>query len=400
MDGSTAETRGGTVKIAIICSRAEAGRDGVGDYSVRLAAGFEACGHNTLVLAERDMMLAASTPTIETRDNIRVVRLPASAADSQRGEWLAAQLDAFAPDWVILQFVCWGLADRGILAPPPTSLLAALSRWRVAIYCHELWLGLDRGATMRHRLWGWRQRRSILRFLALARPALVLTSNPAYCAILERFGWRARILPLHGNIPVSDGAADEARQLIRQRLGRIPWRERREVLLLAVFGSVLPAWNPRPALSWLRTEAERRGQRVLLASIGRPSQVGEALLAGLAIDAGPSLACVALGEAAPRMVSGLLQEADIGLPSTDWLLLGKSGGAAAMQEHGLPILVVRNEQSFRDLPGFSVTHPDSVFRFDPAAPPDYDSLVRARRPAGDPLPSLTRDLVNLLERAH
>ncbi len=388
------------MKIAILCSRAEAGRDGVGDYSVRLAAGLSAVGHEALVLAERDTTLAAHAQTVETREGIRVVRLPASASDTQRGEWLAAELNAFSPDWVIVQFVCWGLADRGILDPPPTALIAALSRWRVAVYCHELWLGLDRGATMRHRLWGWRQRRSILRFLALARPALVLTSNPAYGAILERFGLRAQIVPLHGNIPVSGAAADEARQLIVKRLGRVPWSERREVLMLAVFGSVFPAWNPRPALSWLRTEAERRGQRVLLVSIGRPSQVGEALLAQLAAEEGPSLACVALGEAEPRMVSGLLQEADIGLPSTDWLLLGKSGAAAAMQEHGLPILIVRNEQTFRDLPGFSVTHPASVFRFDPAAPPDYDSLVRARRPAGDSLPSITRNLVNLLERAH
>jgi len=170
--------------------------------------------------------------------------------------------------------------------------------------------------------------------------------------------------------------------------------------VLAIFGTVFPTWNPDTALHWFLAEARRRGRRVLVVSIGRPSEAGEALLARLAQRGGSDLSFCQLGEASPRLVSGLLQEADVGLPSTDWMLLGKSGVAAAMLEHGLPMLVVRNSQAFRDLPGFSVSHSPCVFRFDATAPPDFDSLVSTRQPAPDTLPRIIRELVALLERAN
>jgi hypothetical protein len=69
-----------------------------------------------------------------------------------------------------------------------------------------------------------------------------------------------------------------------------------------------------------------------------------------------------------------------------------------MLEHGLPMLVARHRQAFRDLPGLSVSHPPSVFRFDASAPPDFDVLVTSRQPARDTLPQAARELVNLLER--
>jgi len=387
------------MRVAIVCSGAEPGRDGVGDYSMRLASGLIACGNEALVIAHRDTALSAHVPSFDMRADVRVARFPASASDDERGQWLAAALADFSPDWVIFQFVCWGVADRGVLNPVPAALMAALSGRRVALYFHELWLGLDHGASLRHRWWGRRQRESILRFLSVLQPAVVLTSNPVYSAILQRFGWAAQVLPLLSNIPVCVGAASEVPQLLQQKCGGPPWGARHEVVMLAAFGTVLPAWNPEAALGWLRAEAQRRGRRVLFVSVGRASSQGEAWLARLARLGGPDLSFLLLGETSPKHVSGILQEADVGLPSTDWMLLGKSGAAAAMREHGLPMLVVRNEQRFRDLPGFSVSHSPSIVRFDAGAPPDFDSLVRTRQPARDTLPEAAGQLLTILERA-
>jgi hypothetical protein len=386
------------VRVAIVCTCAEPGRDGVGDYSFRLAAGIAGEGHEAVVIAVNDHLVAGPEPVSTTHSGVRVIRLPAVASEEQRGAWLSKELAAFVPGWVLLQFVCWGFADRGILDPPPKGLIAALSGHRVAVYCHELWLGLERGATLRHRWWGRRQRASILRLLSLLRPLAVLTSNRVYSAVLERFGWKARIVPLVSNIPVYDGATAALRQLLEQRAARLPWKAREQAIVLAVFGTVFPGWEPEPALRWLRAEAERRGRHVVLISIGRPSRWGEELLERHARNVGISSSTVVLGEAGPEAVSGLLQEADIGLPSNGWMLLGKSGVAAAMQAHGLPMLVVRQERAFRDLEDLSVSHPPSVFRFDAAAPaPDFDALVGARARAVDTLPDVTRQLIAALD---
>ena len=135
------------MKIAIVCSCAEPGRDGVGDYSVRLGAMLVAEGHHAIVIAERDV---TEQPVNDERDGIPVSRLPAKWPAPVRARALAETLDRFAPDWVIVQFVCWGFADRGVLDPPRSDFVGALSGWRVAIYCHELWLGLERGASLRN----------------------------------------------------------------------------------------------------------------------------------------------------------------------------------------------------------------------------------------------------------
>jgi glycosyltransferase involved in cell wall biosynthesis len=376
------------VKVAIICSSAEPGRDGVGDYSVRLGSALAAAGHRAFVVAERDPAVTAAAPVNTEREGVPVLRLPASLPDRQRGRALADALDRFAPDWVIVQFVCWGFADRGVLDPPLSALVAALSGRRIAIYCHELWLGLERGASLRHRWWGRSQRNSILRFFSQLQPALVLTSNLAYARVLERFGWSARVVPLFSNIPFRAEGRAKFLALFEQSS---------DVFMVAVFGSVYPEWQPQAALQWIIAEARRRNRRVLLVIAGRPSPRGEALVERLTRELDYSATILVLGEIPPDVVSGLLQEADIGLPSSDWLLLDKSGVAAAMTAHGLPMLVVRNGVSFRDLPALSVTHAPSVFRFDTHSPPDFDRLASARTRPLDTLAEITVQLVGVMK---
>ncbi|MEJ1964418.1 MAG: hypothetical protein WDO56_23890 [Gammaproteobacteria bacterium] len=387
------------MKIALVCSCLEPGRDGVGDYSVRLAVELIARGHRAFVIAERDFSISTQEPVHGERENVRVLRLPARASNESRGRWLAEGLADFSPDWVVLQFVCWGFADRGILDPPPVALLAALSGRRVAIYCHELWLGLKRGASLRHRWWGRRQRVSILRFLTMLRPAVVLTSNPAYREVLHRYDWNAEIVPLFSNVPVHAGAASTLLPLLHERAGKALWESRSDVLMLAVFGSVYPEWKPEAALRWFQSEAQRRNRRVVVVSAGRLSQKGEAVLASLARKTDLAVGFVTLGEVSAEAVSGLLQEADLGLPATEWVLLGKSGVAAAMMAHGLPMLVVRSTESFRDLPGLKVTYAPQVFAFDAAAPPDFDTIIGARARVGETLPQIASQFLRALERA-
>ena len=384
----------------MICSSAEPGRDGVGDYSVRLGSALVAQGHRVLLIAERDFAVTAAYPVAVEREGIPVLRLPGSLPDEQRARALREALEDFAPDWVIVQFVCWGFANHGVLDPPLAALVAALSGRRIALYCHELWLGLERGASVRHRLWGWRQRRAMLRFFSDLRPARVMTSNPVYRNVLAQFGWDANVVPLFSNVPLCVEGGPRFLSLLEERAGRRLWNSRSEVVMLAVFGSADPEWQPQAALRWIDAEARRRNRRVLLVIAGRRSPRDEALMTRLAGEVASSVTVLTIGEIPPEVVSGLLQEADIGLPTGDWLRLGKSGVAAAMSAHGLPMLVVRNDTSYRDLPGFTLSHGPVVFRFDADAPPDFDRLVTARTRAVDTLPEITRQLVGALKDAH
>jgi hypothetical protein len=378
------------MKLALICSSAEPGRDGVGDYSVRLATALVARGHRVLIIAERDFAVNGAQVLNGEREGIPVVRLPGSSPNEQRGRALAEALDRFAADWVVVQFVCWGFADDGVLDPPLHSLIAALSGRRVAVYCHELWLGLERGASLRHRLWGWRQRRGILRFLSQLQPALVMTSNAVYASVLRHFGWNARIVPLFSNIPFHAEGRAKFLSMVERR---------GDTVLVAVFGSVDPQWQPQAALRWIAAEARRRDRKVLLVIAGRRSQRAEKLVQRIAREVSSFATVVTLGEITSDVVSGLLQEADIGLPVCDWLRLGKSGVAAAMTAHGLPVLIARHGERYRDLPDLAITHAPSVFRFEAGNPPDFDRVVSARARAVDTLRDITLQFENGLQEA-
>jgi hypothetical protein len=224
-----------------------------------------------------------------------------------------------------------------------------------------------------------------------------MTSNAVYNSVLERLGWSARIVPLFSNIPFHAGGSEKFRSLLAQRAGEPPWSKRSDIVMVAVFGSVDPQWQPQAALRWLATEARRRNRKVLLVIAGRRSPKAEKNVQKIAQDVTGFAQAVTLGEVSPEVVSGLLQEADVGLPVCDWLRLGKSGVAAAMTAHGLPILIARNGESYRELPGLTVTHAPSVFRFDAAHPPDFDRVATARTGAVDTLSDVSRQMLAAMQ---
>jgi hypothetical protein len=56
-----------------------------------------------------------------------------------------------------------------------------------------------------------------------------------------------------------------------------------------------------------------------------------------------ALVWVRCGELPAEEISALMQTVDFGVAVSPWNLMGKSGSAAAMLDHGLPILFTRDE---------------------------------------------------------
>jgi hypothetical protein len=98
-----------------------------------------------------------------------------------------------------------------------------------------------------------------------------------------------------------------------------------------------------------------------LISVGRIGR-GEELWERMRAAYGSTIPLVRLGEQPESRISALLHEADFGIASTPYTLLGKSATAAAMFEHGLPVIVNRNDGP-----------PTPA---DPIEPGDRDLLIR------------------------
>ncbi len=289
-------------------------------------------------------------------------------------------------DWVVIEFVAYGWNGRGLLGPADFSDLGAAGAGRrVALYLHELWLGENRHAPLRHVLLGALQRRRILRLLALLRPALVLTSNAAYQAVLARHGIPARVLPLPGNLPDPD-AKDHA-EAGRLLAATTPEAPRRAV----VFGSIHEEWDPLPALD----EWRACGTGGALLVVGDAGVAGPRRLAALR-QARPDLQITTTGRVAPGVAAALLARGEVAFATSPWALIDKSGTVATFRDLGLPVVVTRDDWAWRRGSTPPPTSDPLVRRWHVDGF-DWPALLAARRPPRTSAPEIARRLLALLE---
>ena len=362
------------MRLAFLCSSLAAGRDGVGDYVRRLAAACAAQGHVCRAIALHDRHLAAGATLLEQEGELR---LGAGLPWARRTRLLADALARFAPDWVSWQVVAYGFHPKGLLPSGCLRAVETVRPWRSHLMLHELWLGLAREDGPRARLLGAWQRRRLLGFVRALRPAALHTSNGPYQAALARHGWTAERLPVFGNIPVGPEHRDETPDapLLRGR-----------PLVAAFFGTVHPQWRPEAAAALLRRTATATGRPLTLLAVGRSGVSGAARLAEVARTCPDSVVKV-LGPQAPETVSRLLQGADLGLATHPWALIEKSGSTATLLEHGLPVLVLRDDWHGRA--GGGGPAPDPLLgRLADFTPETLAAWLRQRRPAASRLPAV------------
>jgi hypothetical protein len=329
------------VKILFFCGSLEPGRDGVGDYTRRLAGACGAEGHECAVIALHDPQVSDMADL--TTDHVRLIRLPVTMPWPDRLVRAGEYLRRLGPDWVSWQIVVYGFHQRGFL---PTTLLQSASHLRgprCHVMMHELWLGLEARAGWPARGIGWLQRRGVLCLLDQLGPECIETSQAAYQHALQREGFSVSVLGLFGNVPIAGDLPDRETLLARWLPAAADHRGRRPFVAVT-FGSLHPQWRPGATADWLLDAARRRGRPAALLAIGR---TGPAAAGILETFRGKGVRVATTGERDAADVSALLRAADCGIAPHPWVLIGKSGTAAAMLEHGLPVLVPRDDWQLR-----------------------------------------------------
>ena len=376
------------MKIAFLCASAAPGRDGVGDYTRRLAEACTAIGHECRVLALNDRHLPGNTT--EWAAEAGVIRWSSSQPWSFRSAAVQSTLKGFAPDWISWQMVSYGYHPKGILNPEVIALAHDLREWRTHVMLHEIWIGVARGEPWWSRFIGWRQRLALLAFLRAAAPVHLETSNPSYAAVLARYGRGAAIAPLFSNIPVAPASpAAQAAALARH----LPPSNRGSRLVCVTFGHLHPQWRPDATARFLRTVGERHNRQPVVLAIGRTGPHGARILGELA-RAG--IVTAETGELPPSEVSCLLQAADVGIAAHPCALTGKSGAVAAMLDHGLPVLVPRDDWTLRDGPAPNGRPDPRLARLTDLLDGNGDAWLHRRHSPGDSFPGkVARFLTNL-----
>ncbi|MBC8008989.1 MAG: glycosyltransferase, partial [Burkholderiales bacterium] len=245
--------------LLFICAGLEPGRDGVGDYTRRLAAACIARGHPCTLLALHDPHIARRHD--DTSDALHVIRLPADSPWPERLAYAVDRTLRLAPDWISWQFVAYGFHPRGFL---PATLLQAAASFRgplCHVMLHELWLGLEVGAPLRDRALGWLQRRGVTCLLDQLDADVVHTSNVTYRAALGREGYDSDVLPLFGNVPIAPDPSSPSAHFTG-----------------VTFGTLHPQWQPAATADWLLATARRHQRTPVLVALGRAGAHAAALL--------------------------------------------------------------------------------------------------------------------------
>ena len=363
------------MRLAFFCGSLEPGRDGVGDYTRRLAGEMLRREHACVCVALHDPHLDKILTQPQVIEGIQVptVRLPSGVAWEDRMNFLRGRLGEFHPDWISLQFVPFAFQPRGICTGLGKRLasLHAKAHWHFMF--HELWLGLEERASLKHRVWGGLQRLAVLDMQGRLRPRLISTQSEPYRTALARENIVAQILPLFSNIPRTedDGWEILLKPLLKKSAKTVPLRG--ELYLAGVLGAVHTEWKIETVLNTLLPLVKRFQKRLVLVFAGK-NNMRPSAFAELTMALGNRAEVIVTGERSGADISQILNALDLGLATSPQQNIQKSGSVAAMLEHGLPVLVTRDDWHLR---GATFSLADISHRlFSPAQFPELKSLPR------------------------
>jgi glycosyltransferase involved in cell wall biosynthesis len=235
------------------------------------------------------------------------------------------------PDLVSLQYVPYSFHPFGLAFALPKIVQAIIGRVPAHLMLHELWIGSQIGASFKVKVFGFCQRRIIKSLITGMARRVIHTSNTVYARLLSRHGINAKILPLFGSVPVVPNAVATQRHDNALRLG--------------LFGSIHPEWSPEELFARLQA----LGKPIQVYHIGRIGP-GESLWNEVVQRNDAEIQFQRFGEQSFQDISRFLLSLDFGVATTPLSLVGKSSTIAAMLDHGLPVIVSRNDVHFPGIP--------------------------------------------------
>ena len=312
------------MKILFICGAAEPGRDGVGDYTRRLAGAIQQMGHQSSIIALYDRYIDEEMIAEQPVDDgcVNVLRIPRQTSHTSRYQRVKEWVNAFDPGWISLQFVPYAYHPKGmpfLLSRELQKLL--VNERRLHIMFHETWIGVESHFDLKRKLIAALQKNIIRRMIQSLHPAVIHTQLPVTMRNLEAIAPGINPLPLFSNIEVfsKPGATHAA------------------VLRAGFFSQADASPAVISFVENLSKNAVASGMQLELLFIGgdpaRMKMAGETI--GKTGNFNHQI--VYTGFLPPEGISAALQSCSLGITLVPRHALGKSGSVAAFLQHGIPV---------------------------------------------------------------
>jgi hypothetical protein len=321
------------MRIAFICGSLEPGRDGVGDYTTRLAMELSQNGYEASIVAIHDLYLSSIYDSEEqlTREVVKILRIPSTWPSKPRLSKVHNWISHINPEWISLQFVPFSFHRKGLpfFLKNELARLGKGRRWHIMF--HELWVGMSTTSSKKHMVWGWMQKKIINSLHTRLKPTVTQTQCMLYYLQLKDMGIDVSRLPLFSNIPV-DSAYKQSSQLSRS-----------DALLCSIeisiimFGTIHPQASLDKLLNQLNDYRQKSECTISLTLVGNMGEykknwISKFQQAGISVQVH--------GEQHVECISKLLTKATFGVTTSAPATIEKSGTVAAMLEHSLPVICV------------------------------------------------------------
>ena len=225
-------------------------------------------------------------------------------------------------DVISLQFSPYAFAPKGLSGSPLLRFATSICDRKLHVMFHEIWIGAYPVAPWRQCFWGWRQKREILKFLKLANPNWVNTTNSAALYRLKTEGANAKYLQLFGGIPISET--------------KRPPKDKSYIHAI-MFGTLYEKFPYEDLIAKICQLEKESSRKVQLTLVGiQREKTGVNILRKLAEQAG--ILIQEKGQLPPDEISLNIQRSDMAISTTPLDALGKSMSTAAFLEHGLPVI--------------------------------------------------------------
>jgi hypothetical protein len=345
------------MKIILICSSLEPGRDGVGDYARRLGAALIKNKNQVALLALNDRYVSVLTENNQTADGLEmaVLRVPQQTL-TENTQQIKSWIANFNPDWLSLQYVIFGYHHKGLPFGLSRQLQAIAGNRRWHIMFHELWLGMAAEESAKLKAWGTVQRYLIKSLIHHLKPEVIHTQTKLYQQHLSKMGYKAGYLPIFSNIPVKPEIDSGVNNM---------------GLSFIVFGLI----HTGATIDQLAAEAAQYAQRHhILVELIFVGHCGNEQEKWAAVWQQAGLPVTIHGQQPADKISILLQQASLGISSTAVAVVEKSGAFAAMCDHSLPVLNISKPWTPRGLAPQVVPAGMVVYRVG-----NFDAIVANRK---------------------
>ena len=334
------------MKILFICGSLEDGRDGVGDYTRRLAVELIRMGNIVTAVAINDQFIERKIICEQEVDGISldVVRLPGATGLIDNFRSASKIMTEFNPSWVSLQFVPFSFSKKGIPVLFSYLIRRLLRPVNSQIMFHELWVGHASRWNEKSFWLGKLQKKAILSFIHASRPKLLVTQAPYYKYLLGQEFEDVKILPLFGNITnvLHVNATEFFNTLMRPALASKVniYNSVSDFHIGVIFGAAPITGEMNQVARIWNDYLLRIDKQGIVILAGRGSQSSAEMVSSIE-NIYSRISFINLGPLDSVKLSTLFSVAQFGISPVPLALYQKSGTIAALTEHGLPVIITR-----------------------------------------------------------